>query len=280
MHESVSVSAAKDERNRLQNCLPGFGGSCTVKYLPPFSLAGASSRSLPYCADRLDNRAKRHKRVVPSTRNAGVKKRARVQKQACLPRRPLDAIVEEEFVIEAQDQVLARAPGIRQHVSTPGTEPVLLRNSRLLIFLSLLGSLAALFVALGMIAVALTAFFPLRALTADRFAAGMLWAIGAWLMAMSQVYLWRQGNVMSNCSILLDNHGAHFRFGDQKNATEAFVRWNEIAAVQYKRISNAKKFTILSKDTNIVTFTSHSFYRPRRVARLIAQRAGLPLQRG
>jgi len=183
-------------------------------------------------------------------------------------------------VIEAQDQVLARALGIRQQVTTSGTQPVLLRNSRVLIFLSFLGSMAALFVALAMVAVALTALFPLRALNVDRFAAGAVWGLGAWLMAMSQVFLWRQGNTMSNCSILLDNHGAHFRLGDAKNGKEAFMPWNEIAAVHYKRIPNAQKFTILSKDTNIVTFTSYSFYRPRRVARLIAQRAGLPLLRG
>ena len=183
-------------------------------------------------------------------------------------------------MIEAQDQVLAPAPGIRQSLNTLGVQPMLLRNSRVLIFLTFLGSLAALFVALGMTAVALTALFPLRALTMDRFAAGAFWGLGAWLMAMSQVFLWRQGIAMSNCSILLDSHGAHFRLGETKNGKEAFMPWNEIAAVHYKRIPNAQKFTILSKDTNIVIFTSYSFYRPRRVARLIAQRAGLPLQRG
>jgi hypothetical protein len=40
--------------------------------------------------------------------------------------------VEEEFVIEAQDQVLAPAPGIRQRLNTLGVQPMLLRNSRVL----------------------------------------------------------------------------------------------------------------------------------------------------
>ncbi len=56
--------------------------------------------------------------------------------------------------------------------------------------------------------------------------------------------------------------------------------WNRIEAVHYKRISNAHKFTILGMDSSTVTFTSYSFYRPKRVARLIAERAGLPLVRG
>jgi hypothetical protein len=188
--------------------------------------------------------------------------------------------VEEEFVIEAQDQVLAPAMGIPKQQSTFGIQPMLLRNSRVLIFLSFLGSMAALFVSIGMVAVALILFFPLHALNLDRFAAGALWVLGAWLLAMSQVFLWRQGNVMSNCSVLLDNRGAHFKLDGTRNGKEAFMAWNEIAAVQYKRIPNAQKFTILSKDTNIVSFTSYTFYRPKRVARLIAQRAGLPLLRG
>jgi hypothetical protein len=50
--------------------------------------------------------------------------------------------------------------------------------------------------------------------------------------------------------------------------------------VHYKRIENIQKFTILGSDTSIVTFTSNSFYRPKRVARLIAEHAGLPLVRG
>jgi hypothetical protein len=56
--------------------------------------------------------------------------------------------------------------------------------------------------------------------------------------------------------------------------------WTEIEAVHYKRIENAQKFTILGRDSTTVIFTSYSFYRPRRVARIIAARAGLPLVRG
>ena len=52
------------------------------------------------------------------------------------------------------------------------------------------------------------------ALNQDRFAAAALWVLGAWLMAMAQVYLWRQGKLMAHCSVLLDNHGAHFKLGN------------------------------------------------------------------
>ncbi len=181
-------------------------------------------------------------------------------------------------MIEVQEQFLSPSTGVRRPIHLVGEQPTLLRNNRVLIFLTFLGSIAALGVSLCMVVVALMSFLPFSALNPDRFAAGALWALGAWLMAMSQVYLWRQGNLMAQCSVLLDKRGAYFRLANTKG--EVFMPWNQIEAVRYKRIENAQKFTILGSDTSIVTFTSYSFYRPRRVARLIAEHAGLPLVRG
>lgn len=183
-------------------------------------------------------------------------------------------------MIEVQGQYLAQAQGVRQQVGLSGAHPILLRNNRILVFLSFLGSIAALFVALCMVLASLTSIFPLSAMNQDRGAAGALWMLGAWLMAMAQVYLWRQGQLMAHCSVLLDDDGAHFKLGNTENLREAFMPWNGIEAVHYRRIPNAHKFTILGSDSSTVTFTSYSFYRPKRVARLIAERAGLPLVRG
>ena len=183
-------------------------------------------------------------------------------------------------MIEVQEQVLSPSSGVRRPIHLTGRQPMLLRNNRVLIFLSYLGSLVALGVGLCMVAVAATYFFPVRSLNLDRFAAGALFGFGAWLMAMSQVYLWRQGNLMANCSVLLDARGAHFSLGKTGEGEEVFMPWSEIEAVHYKRFENAQKFTILGADSTTVTFTSYSFYRPRRVARMIAEHAGLPLVRG
>ncbi len=200
--------------------------------------------------------------------------------QACLPCRPNDDLVEEGFVYEAQQQILAAGPGVSRQLHLVGERPTLLRNNPVLIFLTYLGSIAALLISLSMMFVALTTIFPLSAITLDRFAAAALLVLGAWLMAMTQVFLWRQGNLMAYCSVLLDSFGAHFKFGNTENAKEVFMPWNGIEAVHYKRIQNGQKFTILGTDTSTVTFTSYAFYRPKRVARIIAERAGLPLVRG
>lgn len=228
----------------------------------------------------MGNQAPRQKRVVRGNCHLSTITSTKDYQQACLPCRPNDAIVEEGFVYEAQQQILAAGPGVSQQLHLVGERPTLLRNNRLLIFLTYLGSITALFISLGMVFVALTTIFPLSAMTLDRFAAAALWVVGAWLMAMSQVFLWRQGNLMAYCSVLLDSYGAHFKLGNTENAKEVFMPWNGIEAVHYKRIQNAQKFTILGTDTSTVTFTSYAFYRPRRVARIIAERAGLPLVRG
>ena len=183
-------------------------------------------------------------------------------------------------MIEVQEQFLSPSSGIRRPIHLVDKQPTLLRNNRVLIFLTFLGSAAALGASLCMVIVALMYFFPLGEVNLDRFAAGALWGLGAWLMAMSQVFLWRQGHLMAHSSVLLDERGAHFRLGNSPSDKEVFMPWNGIEAVHYKRTEDTQKFTILGTDTNTVTFTSYSFYRPRRVARMIAEHAGLPLVRG
>ena len=204
----------------------------------------------------------------------------RIRWRAPLPHRPGKAFAEVFIVFETQDQALAQVAGIGQQRELIGVRPMLVRNSRILIGLTFLGSVASFCISLCLAVLACSSLFPLRAITFDRIAIAFLWALSAWIMAMSQVFLWRQGSLMANCSVLLDNCGVHFRLDGTRNSKEIFLPWNGIAAVRHTRIPNARKVTILGADTSTVTFTSYSFYRPRKVARLIAVRAGLPLLRG
>lgn len=183
-------------------------------------------------------------------------------------------------MIEAQNYVLAQIAGIDREQELGRVRPTLVRNSRVLIGLTFLGSAAAFVISLCMVALALASIFPLHAINFDRAAVAFLWAVGAWIVAAANVFLWRQGRLMAHCSVLLDNHGAHFKLGDTNDTEEVFMPWNGIAAVHHKRIPDAQKFTILGKDTSIVTFTPNNFYRPRKLAHLIAARAGLPVLRG
>ena len=182
-------------------------------------------------------------------------------------------------MFEARNQVLAQAARTGQQCESILVRPVLVRNSRILIGLSFLGSAIAFCISLCMVVLACSTLFPLHGINFDRIAGASLWMLGTWIMAMSFVYLWRQGWVTAYCSVLLDNRGAHFKLDCTRDSKEIFLPWDGIAAVRHTRTPNAQKVTVLGTDTNTVTFTSHSFYRPKKVARLIAARAGLPVLR-
>jgi hypothetical protein len=184
------------------------------------------------------------------------------------------------IVFETQDQALAQVAGIGQQRESIGMRQMLVRNSRILVGLTFLGSVASFCISLCLAVLACSSLFPLRAITFDRIAIAFLWSLCAWVMAMAHVFLWRQGRLMAYCSVLLDNYGVHFRLDGTRDSKEIFLPWNGIAAVRHKRIPKVQKVTVLGADTSTVTFTSYSFYRPRKVARLIAARAGLPLLRG
>ncbi len=183
-------------------------------------------------------------------------------------------------MIEVQDQVIAQSPAFEQQSESLRVRPMLVRNSRILVALTFLGSVMAFGLSVYMTWIGCSYLFPLHALTLNRLAAASLLALGAWLMAMSYVFLFRQGRVLAFCSVLLDSFGVHFRLGGTRNSREVFLPWSGIAAVHYKRRAEGQRYTVLSTDTSTVTFTSNCFYRPKKVARLIADRAGLPILRG
>jgi hypothetical protein len=183
-------------------------------------------------------------------------------------------------VIEVQDQILVQSAGRDQERELLRVRPMLVRNSRILVALTFLAGAAAFGLSVWMAYIGCSYVFPLRALTFDRIAAASLLTVGAWLMAMSYVFLWRQGRVLAFCSVRLNSFGVRFSLGGSKNSREVFLPWNGIAAVHHKRIPDGQRFTVLGTDTSTVTFTSNCFYRPRKVARLIAERAGLPILRG
>jgi hypothetical protein len=182
-------------------------------------------------------------------------------------------------VIEVQNQVLARTAGFEQQESLR-VRPLVVRNSRIMIAFTFLGCALAFAVSVCMTLQVFSFLLPLRTIGFDRLAAASMMSLGAWLTAMSYIFLWRQGWVMAYCSVRLDDLGAHFRLSGTRHSSEIFLPWYGIAAVHHKRIPEGQKFTVLCTDTSTVTFTSNCFYRPKNVARLIAERAGLPLMRG
>ena len=196
--------------------------------------------------------------------------------QACLPRRHERCHRGGELVYEVQEQILARVRGAASN-STGWRAPDAAAQQSSADFSHVSGQhrrTAHLAVHGGCRP---HDHFPVGRDESGQVRGRRVVGLGAWLMAMSQVYLWRQAKLDGALLGSARQHGAHFRLGNTRRRKEVFMPWNGIEAVHYKRIQNTQKFTILGTDTSTVTFTSYSFYRPKRVAHLIAERAGLPL---
>jgi hypothetical protein len=84
---------------------------------------------------------------------------------------------------------------------------------------------------------------------------------------------------MINFNVKLDERGADFNLGTKKKPRELFMAWEQVSSVQQKRVGNAQEFTILGSNGSRASFTSNTFFRPKKVARMIADRAGLTIQK-
>ena len=67
--------------------------------------------------------------------------------------------------------------------------------------------------------------------------------------------------------------------GTKKNPSDLFLAWDQIAAIKFKRIGNAQQYYVLGKDGSEARFSSYTFFRPKKIARLIADRTGLTIQK-
>lgn len=64
----------------------------------------------------------------------------------------------------------------------------------------------------------------------------------------------------------------------QENSHEQFFAWDQIAAVEYKRVINTQYGSVMGKDDSIVQFSSYTFFRPPKLVNLIAARLGQPVR--
>lgn len=183
---------------------------------------------------------------------------------------------------EVRNSVFARTVGMDRHLMAIRVRPVIIRNSRFLVGVALAGAVAAFPISLCLTAVTCLNVFtePAGRSAPDRYAVAFLCAIAAWLMGATCVYLWRLGRMMGESFVRLDSYGAHFKLNCMKDSREIFLAWEDIGAVHYKRIAGKQKVIVLGNGEVSAIFNSNVFYRPRKVAQLIADRAGLPVVRG
>ena len=169
--------------------------------------------------------------------------------------------------------------GINSQIEINRSQPVVLRNSRFLIGVTLFGSLTAAIFAVCMLLMVVSLVFLSGGLNADTGWSAFRWAIGALAMSYMCLLLWKLGRAMAGYQVVLDGRGVEFNLGTKKKPAELFMEWGQIAAIKQRRVGNAQQFWVEGTDGSEARFSSYTFFRPKKVARLVAARTGLAIQK-
>jgi hypothetical protein len=168
--------------------------------------------------------------------------------------------------------------GINSQIAIDRAQLVVLRNSRLLIGVTLMGSIFAALMAVAMVLGMFSQLFPFSALNAARGWSALRWALSALAMGTMCPWLWKLGRAMAGYQVRLDGRGVDFVLGTKKSPSNLFLAWNQIAAIKHKRVGNVQQYWVQGTDGSEARYSSYTFFRPKKVSRLIAARAGVTIQ--
>ena len=168
---------------------------------------------------------------------------------------------------------------IDSRIEFNSTMPVVLRNSRFLCWTTVGLSLFAAFFAVCMVLVVVAQVFPLSDLTVEKGWSALFWAFGACATGSMCPWLWAIGRAMADYEITLDSRGIDFSLGTKEEPQELFLAWDRIAAIKHKRVGSAQQYSVVGTDGSQAIFTSYTFFRPKKVARMIAARTGQAIQK-
>jgi hypothetical protein len=168
--------------------------------------------------------------------------------------------------------------GINSQIEINRATPVVLRNSKFLVAVTMTGSCVAAIFAVCMVLMVFSLVFPLSALNAARGWSALKWAISTLAMVYMCPWLWNLGRAMAGYQVRLDSRGVDFNLGTKKKPSNLFLTWDQIAAIKHKRVGNAQQYFVQGIDGSEARFSSYTFFRPKKVARLIAARTGLTIQ--
>ena len=173
-----------------------------------------------------------------------------------------------------------QSAGINSQIEINRAQPVVVRNSRLLIGATLIMSLFAALIAICLLLLAMSLVFPLSDLTIDRARSASLWLLYATVSACSCPWLWSVGWAMAGYQIQLNSSGVEFRLGTKKKPSNLFLAWDQISEIKRRRLGVDQQYLVHGIDGSEAIISSVRFFRPKKVARLIAARTGLTIQKG
>lgn len=156
-------------------------------------------------------------------------------------------------------------------------EPVVVRNSRMVIAGMFIFAVASFLLAAGAAAQAIYELLEVHGHTFVRLLSVMQWAGVCLGIGWIGVFSWRQAMKSRFHEVRLESDGVHFRLGTRKKPFEAFFAWSQIAAVTAQARPDNQYVFVSGKDGREVNYTAYDIFRYKKVAREIASRAGVEL---
>jgi hypothetical protein len=158
--------------------------------------------------------------------------------------------------------------------------PVTLHNSRIMVGVYMTLGIAAAFIAVCMLLMVFSIFSTNGGFSLGNLMNAFWWAFGALAFGAMCPWLWKMGRAMLGYHVVYDSRGVTFYLGTKKKPSNLFLAWDQVAAIKHKRVGNAQQYTVQGKDGSTAVFTSYAFFRPRKVARMVADRTGLAITEG
>ena len=154
------------------------------------------------------------------------------------------------------------------------------RNNPLLIATVLLASVVGFLVAPCLAILCIATLFPLEGYTLERLFLVVSYLVASWFALNSGINLWRLGRGMVHQQATLYAEGLRFRQIPEKHPDnqEEFVAWDQIAAIRHRRMGHNQFYSVVTKDNRVLAFDALAFFRSRKLAEHISNRAGLSIQ--
>jgi hypothetical protein len=167
--------------------------------------------------------------------------------------------------------------GITSQIAMHRATPVAIHNSRLLIGVTMICSIIFALFSVCMVLMVFSVFSSGGSSGGNLYTA-LRWGFGALAFGYGCPWLWKWSRAMANYKVAMDARGAMFNLGTKKQPSDLFLPWDQVAAIKHKRVGNAQQYYVLGRDGSQAIFSSYTFFRPKHVARLIAERTGLAIQ--
>jgi hypothetical protein len=169
--------------------------------------------------------------------------------------------------------------GITSQIEVTRSRQFVFRNSRFLCYVTISGSFFAAIMGVASVLALFSQVFPLSEFNSDRGWNALRWGLSALAMGFMCPWFWRLGHAMAEYKVVFENRGVTFNLGTKKAPSDLFLPWDQISAIKRRRNGNVQQVWVEGKDGSEVRFSSYTFFRPKKVARLIAERTGLAIQK-